>query len=68
MPVAARQAIRNEDWRQWPSVRGYIPNLPKGVTTYDIHKNLNRYGSVEFIRIEESQQGNFARTANITFK
>ncbi|KAJ9607340.1 hypothetical protein H2200_008413 [Cladophialophora chaetospira] len=69
-PVAtpSRQATRTEDWRHWPSVKGYIPNLPEGVTTYDIHKNLHRFGNVEFIKIEETRQGNFARTAFVNFK
>ncbi|KIX06479.1 uncharacterized protein Z518_04455 [Rhinocladiella mackenziei CBS 650.93] len=57
-----------EEWRKWPSVRAFIPNLPRGTTTYDIHKNLQRFGKVEFIRIEETRQGVFARTAHVTFK
>ncbi len=67
-PVGAQPRSENEEWRSWPSVRVYIPNLPSGSTTYDIHKNLHRFGKVEFIRIEETRQGNFAQSAHVTFK
>ncbi|KAI1610194.1 RNA-directed RNA polymerase [Exophiala viscosa] len=58
----------NEEWRKWPAVKALIPNLPQGTTTLDIHKNLQRFGSVEYIRIEETRQGAFARKALVTFK
>ncbi|EXJ86569.1 hypothetical protein A1O3_03522 [Capronia epimyces CBS 606.96] len=64
----ARAPSRGEEWRTWPSVRAFIPNLPPGTTTYDIHKNLHRFGKVDFIRIEETRQGAFARRANVVFK
>ncbi len=68
VPLPTDQTPRSEQWRQWPSVKGYIPNLPNGVTTYEIHKNLHRFGNVEYIKIEETRQGNFARNAFVTFK
>jgi len=58
----------DEEWRKWPAVKALIPNLPQGTTTLDIHKNLQRFGSVEYIRIEETRQGAFARKALVTFK
>ncbi|OCT53686.1 RNA-dependent RNA polymerase 1 [Cladophialophora carrionii] len=64
----ARQTRRDEEWRTWPSVKAYISNLPRGVTTYDIHRNFSRFGNVEFIRMEETRQGNFAGQAIIVFK
>jgi hypothetical protein len=63
-----RDQQRNDDWKSWPSVRAFIPNLPDHSTTYEIHKNLRRFGNVEFIRIEESRQGNFAKSAVVNFK
>ncbi|KAL2425957.1 RNA-dependent RNA polymerase 1 [Exophiala dermatitidis] len=63
-----RDPARDEEWRAWPSVRAFIPNLPPATTTYDIHKNLHRFGKVDFIRLEETRQGVFARSALVTFK
>ncbi|KIW15418.1 hypothetical protein PV08_05464 [Exophiala spinifera] len=58
----------NEDWRSAPSVKCRLRRLPKGTTTLQIHKNLRRYGNVEFIRIDETRQGESSRSALITFK
>lgn len=66
--LTLRSANKEDEWRRWPSVRVFIPNLPVGTTTYDIHKNLRRFGNVDFIRIEETRQGAFARTATVVFK
>ncbi|OAL36764.1 hypothetical protein AYO20_03819 [Fonsecaea nubica] len=63
-----RQNSAEKEWRSWPSVKATIPNLPHGTTTYDIHKNLQRFGRLEYIRIEETRQGNFARFAQVVFK
>ncbi|KIW95817.1 uncharacterized protein Z519_02881 [Cladophialophora bantiana CBS 173.52] len=63
-----RQTVSQQEWRSWSSVRATIPNLPRGTTTYDIHKNLQRFGRLEYIRIEETPQGDFARKAHVTFK
>ncbi|OQU97853.1 hypothetical protein CLAIMM_03732 [Cladophialophora immunda] len=65
---ATRQSNTEQEWRSWPSVKATIPNLPRGTTTYDIHKNLQRFGKLEYIRIEETRQGNFARYAQVMFK
>ncbi|OAP59082.1 hypothetical protein AYL99_06380 [Fonsecaea erecta] len=63
-----RQSHPEREWRTWSSVKATIPNLPRGTTTYDIHKNLQRFGKLEYIRIEETRQGNFARYAHVTFR
>ncbi|KIX95791.1 uncharacterized protein Z520_08499 [Fonsecaea multimorphosa CBS 102226] len=63
-----RQSRAEPEWRNWPCVKATLPNLPLGTTTYDIHKNLQRFGKLEYIRIEETRQGNFARYANVMFK
>lgn len=60
--------VPREEWMKWPSVRAYIPRLPEGTTTWDIYRNLNRYGKIDFIRINESRQGNFTNGASVTFK
>jgi hypothetical protein len=70
-PVAASSSetqVNSRDWKTWLSVRVWIPNLPRGTTTYDIHWNLQRFGKLDFIRIEETRQGNFAKNAQVTFK
>ncbi|EXJ61487.1 uncharacterized protein A1O5_11803 [Cladophialophora psammophila CBS 110553] len=63
-----RQTGSQQEWRSWSSVRATIPNLPRGTTTYDIHKNLQRFGRLDYIRIEETPEGDFARRAHVTFK
>lgn len=67
-PRPRTRGDNNQDWRQWSAVKAWIPNLPYGSTTSDIHKNLKRFGNVEFIRIEETKQGAFSRTAIVNFK
>ncbi|KAK6382088.1 hypothetical protein LTS17_003973 [Exophiala oligosperma] len=57
-----------EEWRHAPSVRCRLRRLPRGTTTLQIHKNLRRYGNVEFIRIDETRQGESSRSALVTFK
>ncbi|KEF58006.1 uncharacterized protein A1O9_05929 [Exophiala aquamarina CBS 119918] len=57
-----------EEWKKWAVVRASIPRLPEGVSTWDIHRNLHRYGKIDFIRINESRQGNFTSGASVTFK
>lgn len=63
-----RTAILDQEWRNWSLVKVRIPNLPQGVTTCDIHKNLQRFGRLEEIRIEQTHQGNFANHATVIFK
>ena len=65
---SSRQTVERQEWRNWSAVRARLPNLPPGTTTYDIHKNLRRFGELEFIRIEETRQGNFSKFATVNFK
>ena len=64
----SRQNINHNDWKNLSSVKAWIPNLPAGTTTYDIHKNISRFGKVEWIQITETREGNFGRGATVTFK
>ncbi|RVX71797.1 hypothetical protein B0A52_04196 [Exophiala mesophila] len=61
-------APSNAEWKQWPSVKARIPNLPHGTTTWDIQKNLSQFGNLDYIKIGETRQGDFAPSAIVTFK
>lgn len=62
----------SDDWKKRPSIRVYIPWLPEGTTTWEIYQCLAPYGGgqgkIDFIRINESRQGNFSAGATVTFK
>ncbi|KAJ9498777.1 hypothetical protein H2202_005963 [Exophiala xenobiotica] len=68
LPQGLNRRAHNEEWRNAPAVKCKLHNLPPGTTTLDIHRNLRRFGNVEHIRIDETRQGDFSRTALVTFK
>ena len=55
-------------WLTYTFVEVFVSNLPRDVTTQDIHRNFLQHGTISKISISEAREASWGNKAEIIFK